>query len=103
MGRFPRVSRRGTADVGRQTPPYPTGEVVTFRPATAVANWANVVSVRVTLLMRGVEDGIATAPQVYGIDRNCDDVIDAGETFIPTDRRVRRAFTNTFSVRNRLP
>ncbi|MTV24529.1 hypothetical protein FTX61_03730 [Nitriliruptoraceae bacterium ZYF776] len=35
---FPEVSRRGTADVSRQTPPYRTGEVVTFRPATAVAD-----------------------------------------------------------------
>lgn len=74
-----------------------------YRPANTVANWANVVSVRVTLLMRSLEDGIATAPQAYGIDRNCDDVIEAAETFTPTDRRVRRAFTTTFSVRNRLP
>jgi type IV pilus assembly protein PilW len=74
-----------------------------YRPANTVANWANVVSVRVTLLMRSLEDGIATAPQAYGIDRNCDGVIDAAETFTPADRRVRRAFTTTFSVRNRLP
>ncbi len=74
-----------------------------YRPANAVANWANVVSVRVTLLMRSLEDGIATAPQAYGIDRNCDGAVDAAETLTPTDRRVRRAFTNTFSVRNRLP
>lgn len=88
---------------GEDTDTPPDRTINVYRPANAVANWANVVSVRVTLLMRSVEDGIATAPQAYGIDRNCDDVIDAGETFTPTDRRVRRAFTNTFSVRNRLP
>lgn len=80
----------------------PTDRMVNvYRRANTVVNWANVVSVRVTLLMRSLEDSIATAPQAYGIDRDCDDIVE--ETFTPTDRRVRRAFTTTFSVRNRLP
>lgn len=55
------------------------------------ADMANVVSVRVSLLLR-TEDNIASAPQSYLYD---------GEEFTAEDLRVRRVFTSTVKLRNR--
>ncbi len=75
-----------------------------YRTANNVGNWGNVVSVRVSLLMRSTENGVAAAAQAFAIDRNCDgDTADAGEAVPPTDLRLRRVFTSTFGIRNRLP
>jgi type IV pilus assembly protein PilW len=52
--------------------------------ADAVANWNRVVSVRVSLTMRTVADNIATEVSAEG------------------DRRIRKIFTTTIAVRNRL-
>jgi type IV pilus assembly protein PilW len=79
-------------------------EVDVYRPAGSVVNWANVVSVRVSLLMRTTKDAVAASPQAYAIDKNCDgDTLDAGEATTPTDLRLRRVFTSTIGLRNRLP
>lgn len=64
-----------------------------YQDATAVgANWANVLSVRISLIMRTTEDGIASAAQTYTFN---------GATV--TNRRIRRVFTTTIGLRNRLP
>ena len=73
-----------------------------YSAAASVANWGNVVSIRVSLLMRTLDDGMAPAPQTYALDKNCDGV-SVGETVTPTDRRIRRVFHSTISIRNRLP
>lgn len=65
-----------------------------YRTANAVAAWNNVYSVRVSLLMRTTDDGIASAVQPYTYN---------GATVTPTDRRIRRVFTSTIGLRNRLP
>ncbi len=75
----------------------------TAATVTASGNWGNVVSVRVALLMRTTDDGLAN-PQPYSLDKNCDgDTTDAGETVAPADRRIRRVFNSTIGIRNRLP
>ncbi|MEN6585228.1 MAG: PilW family protein, partial [Sulfuricella sp.] len=64
--------------------------------ATPAEKWQRVLSVKVNLLMRSTEDGITSAPQVY----HYPDPGSAATT--PADRRLRRAFTSTIAVRNRL-
>lgn len=57
-----------------------------------VANWEDVVSVRIDLLVQSVEDGVASQPQTYTFNN---------ETKTPTDRRLRQAFSTVISLRNR--
>lgn len=52
--------------------------------ADAVTNWNRVVAVRVTLTLRTAEDNLATEDTAAG------------------DRRIRKTFTTTIAVRNRL-
>ena len=65
-----------------------------YTNATGVTNFANVVSVRIGLLMRSAEE------VVHDTDTNTYDVLDV--TVDPTDdRRLRRNFTTTVKLRNR--
>lgn len=61
--------------------------------ANAVADWARVVSVRVSLLLATIEDNAASQPLSYTYN---------GVTVTPADRRIRRVFNSTIAVRNRL-
>ena len=68
-------------------------------PATAPCvndedDWKKVLSVRIRLLMR-TQDGIASQPQPYFYT---DPVV----ATTPADRRLRKVFTTTIAVRNRL-
>ncbi len=65
-----------------------------YRTADLVADWENVVSVRIDLLVRSVEDNVTSQPQTYTFN---------GETVTPTDRRLRQAFSTVISLRNRAP
>ena len=59
------------------------------------ANWGQVVTARVSLLMRSPDDNISTATQtVPSFD---------GDPFTATDRRVYQVFSATIGVRNRMP
>lgn len=72
----------------------------TYLPADQVTDWADVISVRISLLLQSVDDGTVPFPQPYtfdGVIYDGDD--DNGE--LPQDTRVRRTFTNTISLRNR--
>lgn len=63
--------------------------------ADAVADWATVLSVRISLLLASVgTDVYTTEPQQY---------IYNGATTTPADRRLRKIFDTTIAVRNRLP
>ncbi len=64
----------------------------TYRTANNVANWGNVLSVRISLLLRTLDDNLAPQPQAYTYN---------GATVTPGDRRLRRVFTNVVSIRNR--
>lgn len=66
----------------------------------AVANWANVLSVRVSLQMLGSDEnvvgttGSATAQSVVDVD---------GNVLANNDGRLRQVFTNVFAIRNKVP
>jgi type IV pilus assembly protein PilW len=78
---------------------------VTANTLTTSANWLTVLGIRVSLLMvsRQDEQGITTVPQQYSLDMNGDgDVADTGETVTPTDQLLRKVFTTTIAVKNRL-
>jgi type IV pilus assembly protein PilW len=75
--------------------PYLTAEQVESAAvpgANAEERWARVVSVRVSLLMRTVEDRITSSAQQYTY---------AGTTVSASDLRMRKVFTHVVKLRNR--
>jgi len=62
--------------------------------STAGLNMASVISVHISLLLSSIDDNLTAQPSAY---------IYNGATIIPADRRVRRVFTSTIALRNRLP
>ncbi len=70
-----------------------------YLTADAVNQWQNVVSVRITLLMQSIDDGTVPQPQGYSFNGVIYDGASGGS--LPADRRVRRIFTTTISLRNR--
>lgn len=67
-------------------------EANSYVTADNVANWNNVISLRINLLLQTLENNLASAPQPYTFN---------GITSTPTDRRLRRVFTTTVNLRNR--
>lgn len=59
-----------------------------------VANWAQVISVHVDLLVSSTEDNIVPQPQQFTFN---------GATFTAPDRRLYKVFSTTIGIRNRLP
>ena len=53
-----------------------------------------VVSIRISLLVRSIDDNLTSVPRAYTYN---------GATTTPTDRRLRRIFSSTIAIRNRLP
>lgn len=64
-----------------------------YQDAGSVASWDDVVSVRLHLLLRTIDNNLAEAAQTY---RYVDVDINAG------DRRIRKEFTSLVALRNRL-
>lgn len=64
--------------------------------AGGVADWSQVVSMRVSLLMRTAENNVVTEPQTYKFPASAT----SGTT--ATDRRIRQVFTSTIGTRSRL-
>jgi type IV pilus assembly protein PilW len=72
------------------------GSIDSYQTAAGVADWAEVVSVRVGLLMRSPEEyGTEFDDAAYVVNETGFDPVD--------DRRVRQVFTTTIAIRNRLP
>lgn len=61
--------------------------------ANQVTNMLNVVSVRISIVVRSAEDNIVVTPQTYTFN---------GQTVTPTDNRLYRVYTTTITLRNRL-
>jgi type IV pilus assembly protein PilW len=70
---------------------YQTGDVI-----DAAGSWANVVSVRISLLLRS-ENNVTDANQAYTY------TWDGGVEILPPDRRLRQVFTTTVGLRSWLP
>ena len=62
--------------------------------ANQVLNWEHVVSVRVLILITSLEDNLTAQPAPYLFNNI---------TTLPTDHHLRRVFSATFALRNRLP
>ena len=68
------------------------GIVEGYSSADAVANWSLVAAVRISLLVAGNDDNVATSKQKYNYN---------GALVDAPDQRLRQVFTTTVSVRNR--
>ncbi|MEX2131719.1 MAG: PilW family protein [Pseudohongiellaceae bacterium] len=71
-----------------------------YMPADQVPDWADVISVRISLLMQSIEDGVVPNPQAYTFNGVTYDGT-GGNGALPDDNRVRRIFTSTINLRNR--
>jgi type IV pilus assembly protein PilW len=80
---------------GADTDATPDGTANYYVAAgTAGLDMNKVVSIRVSVLLRSMNDGLAAQPVPYTYN---------GATITPADRRIRRVFTSTIALRNRLP
>lgn len=74
-----------------------------YLDASLVTDWAQVVSVRVCVLVRSEDQGITNSAQKY---LNCQGalgtVVGTSALTQATDSRLRRAFVATFNLRNRV-
>jgi type IV pilus assembly protein PilW len=77
-----------------------------FVTADNVTNWSNVLAARLNLLVQSLDDNIVPAAQTLYYDIDGDDQVDttAGSTdeFIAPDNRIRRVFSTTIALRNRM-
>lgn len=64
-----------------------------FYPASAVANWDSVVSVKICLVMRTSNDGLTTQNAQY---RDCNNNVQ-----VATDRRIYGAYSTVVTLRSR--
>lgn len=64
--------------------------------------WGRVVSVRISLLAATIDDGLTFSTKTDGTETSQPYTYN-GTTTTPTDRRIRRVFSSTIAVRNRLP
>lgn len=63
--------------------------------AGAVTNWDKVISARINLLVRTLEQNLVTKAQTYSFNGNA--------PVQAADKRIRAAFSRTISLRNRVP
>ncbi len=64
-----------------------------YNTSNNVANFGNVISIRVMLLVRTVDDLVTEQPQVFTFN---------GTQTVAADRRLRQVFTSTIALRNRI-
>jgi len=67
--------------------------------ANKVTDWNNIQSVKISLLMKSINNGLVSQPQPYQWDADGDGKDDDPPP-TPTDRHLRRVFTSTISLRN---
>lgn len=68
--------------------------------ADQVTDWGRVISARISVLVQSIEDNLAPASQPYRFNGVLYDGT-AGNGALPEDRRYRRVFTTTITLRNR--
>lgn len=69
-------------------------------PADQVADWGEVISARISVLVQSIEDNLAPASQSYRFNGVLYDGA-TGNGALPEDRGYRRVFTSTITLRNR--
>lgn len=77
------------------------GAIDTYEQADAIAlaDWPNVLSVQINLLMESGEDRVSDDPQPYIL---FDGTAGSLTPVTPADRRLRRVFSSTTTIRNRV-
>jgi type IV pilus assembly protein PilW len=83
---------------GEDTDATPDGTPNYYVPANSIVSMAKVVSIRISLLLRSLDNNLTSAPQAYTYN---------SPTYTRTtppagDRRIRQVFNTTIAVRNRL-
>lgn len=77
------------------------GSIDAYQRADAIApaDWANVLSVQINLLMQSTDDRVADNPQSYVL---FDGTPGSLTPVTPADRRLRRVYSSTTTIRNRV-
>ena len=77
-----------------------------FVTADNVNNWSNVLAVRLNLLVQSLDDNVVPTAQTLYYDRDGDDQVDttagSNDELIAPDNRIRRVFSTTVALRNRM-
>ena len=76
------------------------GSIDAYQRADAIsaANWGNVLSVQINMLMQSTDDRVADNPQSYIL---FDGTPGSLAPVMPADRRLRRVYSSTTTIRNR--
>lgn len=72
-----------------------------FVPADLVTDWEDVVAVRITFLVQSIENNLVPAAMTYSYNGVTYDG-GTGNGALPPDTRLRRVFTTTIGIRNRV-
>lgn len=72
-----------------------------YLPANQISDWHAVISARITLLVQSIQDHLLPTPQAYNFNGVSYDG-GGGNGALPDDTRLRRVFTSTISLRNRV-
>lgn len=73
--------------------PTTSPSVTSYVASGLVSDWSQVRSLQVSFLLRTSENGIATKTQIYKFN---------GSSYTATDLRVRKSFSSTLTLRNKL-
>jgi type IV pilus assembly protein PilW len=93
------VDNNGDGVPDSSSDPYLTADEVSTGAAVSGSiseRWAKVMSVRISLLMRTLEDNVVPEPQTYRYNLD-----PADDSITATDRRLRKVFTHVIKMRNR--
>ena len=74
-----------------------------YVPASSVTNMDKAVSIRISLLAVTLENNLTTEPMPYTYNGETTTPPDISTTPLVKDRKIRRVFTSTIALRNRLP
>lgn len=73
-----------------------------YLPANQVSDWANVVSVQISLLVVSLDDNLTSQPVPYIFNSDVPIKPKDYVPITPKDHRIRRVFNTTIALRNRL-
>ena len=71
--------------------------------AVTAANWPNILSVRINLLLASLDDNIVSQPQTVFFPADTGSSATVGGSSPAGDRRLYQTFSTTIGIRNRLP
>lgn len=71
--------------------------------AVTAANWPNIISVRINLLLVSLDNSIVRQPQTVFFPADTGSSATVGSSFTTGDRRLYQTFSTTIGIRNRLP